>query len=908
MPNYTLTNSAFDSLLGADSVQDNFLIGAAGRLVGTDTVRGGTGTVVDALFVQVAMTLAAADFANVRQIERLTISAAAGANVTLDDAMVASADAAVFLVVGGAGGDTVSGANVLSRALNMSGNAGNDWLVGGAGNDRLAPGTGLDTVDGGAGDDTITAAMADLGAGDVLDGGAGAGDVLRLTSAGVLPAGVTLRGIERIEVNAALTTPLTFRLSAEAAASAAAAVTIAGAGGDDRLLANAAASAVVLLGGAGNDWLAGGSAGDLLSGGSENDTLNGLQGNDTLEGGEGDDRLTGGLGNDLLLGGAGNDLLFGGPGNDTIDLGAGIDRADGGAGNDLYLVPVNELVSNDLISDESGTADTLRLTDVFNPATQGFIGLSISGPLAGRLLGIERFEFGAGNDIFLPGNAIGDSADADVVTVRGGAGDDRLDVSQVARLTTPLGFLLQGDDGADTLIGGRGADTLDGGAGPGLMRGGPGDDLLIVRSIDLGASTVDGEAGNDTLRLVGDETLGPEAFAGVAVFDVIELAAGGQDVTLPTTMGRFNLITIRGSQEDDRIDTSAFAAATQTRIELGAGNDVFVGGEGREWVVAGSGIDDIRVGGGLSNRVIFGPGELTALDIVQADPTTPNDTLVVGVAAGRTLAQGVFAGVQGFDSINLDGGTGSAARLPATLVSQSGQTSVTVNVGFEGMMVDGRAIPSAFRINGGSGNDTLFGGSGANTLVGNGGDDWLIGGPGGDRILLGGTADRNIALIRAVSDGTADINTSQPLTGADSVDGTQFEGNFIMVDYLAFGLQNGILTFFLNPNSNISLNFSAAVLNTVNEIANDDFGSLTAVRNAVGSRLVDNDPNDFEKIILVIGGASNTRFGVYYFEDRDHNATVDSADILRLLAVGTGDVPAFGEDRGFRIASQFDIV
>lgn len=34
--------------------------------------------------------------------------------------------------------------------------------------------------------------------------------------------------------------------------------------------------------------------------------------------------------------------------------------------------------------------------------------------------------------------------------------------------------------------------------------------------------------------------------------------------------------------------------------------------------------------------------------------------------------------------------------------------------------------------------------------------------------------------------------------------------------------------------------------------------------------------------------------------DRDRNTAADSADILRLLAVGTGDVPNFGANRGFR--------
>jgi Ca2+-binding RTX toxin-like protein len=364
--------------------------------------------------------------------------------------------------------------------------------------------------------------------------------------------------------------------------------------------------------------------------------------------------------------------------------------------------------------------------------------------------------------------------------------------------------------------------------------------------------------------------------------------------------------TIRGGAGDDLIDVSAFASNRRVTVELGDGNDTLFGGLGNDTVFAGAGVDEIYVGTGI-NRVTFAAGELSGLDIVSATTATAFDTLVVGVAAGRTLSQGVFAGVSGFDTFNFAGGEGAAVRLPGTLVSQSGQSSVNVNVAGESMAVDGRAIASAFRLDGGVGNDTLFGGSGADTLVGNGGDDVHVGGFGGDRVFLGTSAtSRDIALLRAVSDGTADINTTQSLAGADSVSGTEFEGNFIMVDRFGFGLPDST-TWFVSAGQNISLNYSAARLEGVS-VAADDFGSLTAVRNAVGARFTSNDPLEFEKIILAITGASSTRFGVYYFEDRDHNTTVDSTDILRLLAVGTGAGPTFSGNNGFRLTSEFELL
>ncbi|WP_270935020.1 calcium-binding protein [Falsiroseomonas oryzae] len=912
---YALTASAADSLLGAATETDVFVLSAPGHLVGTDTIQGGGGSFIDMLRINsgLPVTLAAADFANTRGLERILIITAGGAFITLDNAMVASTDQPDFRVLGGVGGDTVYGGAVLATPLVLEGAGGNDLLQGGGGNDLLRPGAGADTMEGGAGADTIEIAIADFDANDRLDGGAGNDDVLVLTGGGVVSQSMSsnLKGIERIQAAAGSAVPIAVNVGAGLATSSGV-LTVVGTSGDDTLNGTHATVALVLQGEAGNDRLTGGAFGDTLLGGSGLDILRGLAGNDVLDGGEGDDRLDGATGNDWLIGGAGNDTLLGGAGADTLDLGTGVDRADGGAGNDLYQVLAGDITSSDLIADESGTEDTLQVLDLFLTLTLSFVGVSISGALAGRIQGIERFLLGSGNDVFLPTNAIGDSADTDVVTVFGGAGNDRLDGSQVARLTAPMAFLFDGGDGADTLVAGRGADTLTAGAGNDRVFGGPGNDLFLMRSADLNAAdTLDGETGTDTLRLLGDEALGPTAFAGLSGIEIIELADGGQAVTLPGAFADglgFTMSTIRGGDGDDFVDVSAFASNRRVYVELGDGNDTLFGGAGNDTVVAGRGVDEIQVGGGI-NRVTFGEGELSGLDIVTATTATAFDTLFVGVADGRTLAQGVFAGVSGFDVFNLISAGTSAVRLPSTLISQSGQASVNVNVGGGGSMaVDGRAIASTFRLDGGTGNDTLFGGSGADTLVGNGGDDVHIGGVGGDRIFLGTSATtRDIALLRAVSDGTADINTTQNIAGADSVSGTEFEGNFIMVDRFGFGLPEET-TWFLGAGDNISLNYSAARLQGVS-IAADDFGSLAAVRTAVGARLTNNDPLQFEKIILVITGASNTRFGVYYFEDRDHNATVDSTDILRLLAVGTGAGPAnTSPTNGFRLTSEFELL
>jgi Ca2+-binding RTX toxin-like protein len=901
-----LLTAGIDTPTGAAGVADTFLIGAAGALAGTDTIAGGIGAVVDVLEVQASMTLAAADFANVRDIERIAITAAAGASVTLADAMVASGDLAFFHVIGGIGADSIDGGLVATRALNLLGGAGNDWLVGGGGNDLLGPGSGADTVLGGAGNDTVSIFPADLGLGDVLDGGAGSLDVLRLAIAGGILRDATLRGFERIEVAAALTTALVVRIAAETAATAAAPLTVAGAGGADVINAAAAATAVVLLGEDGADRLVGGQAGDLLRGGALNDTLVGYFGEDTLEGGDGNDRLLGGLGNDLLRGDAGSDSINGGAGNDTIEAGSGIDTVDGGFGNDWLRFAPGGLGVGDRVIDEQGSADVLEVTG----ATPALIGTVSTSAL---ILGIERFILGAGNDLLFVSTEIGDSADAGVVTVEGGAGNDQLDASGYLALGAPLRVLLRGEDGADTLRGGAGADTLDGGAGRLVAAGGAGSDLIIVAPEALAPavlSSIDGGDGffTDVLRLSEGGAVASDDLANVTGIEAIELSAEGNSIVIRPSLllasPNFEF-TVRGGAGEDVVDNTLGPAGENLRVELGAGDDSFFGGAGIEKVFAGSGNDRILLGGG-NNTAIFGAGEFSALDVVTASTTGTNDTLEVTLLAGRTLGAAAFDGIVGIDRFDFQGAAGASLRLPSDLVTQSGQTSIRVNVDVnaagDGATVDGRAA-GRIDYDGSLGDDLLLGGTGADTLRGNGGSDTIVGGRGGDIITLadGNPATLDFAVITSILERTVDINgtlSALELAAADRVSGTESLGNYIAVEWRALGLADA-RSVVLGTTESVAFDVGANILNTANEIAGNAFGSLTAVRNAVGAKMGAGTIGD--RTILVIGGADEMEFGVYLFEDGDNNATIDVADTLYLLAIGSGDVPAVADDRGFTL-------
>lgn len=207
--------------------------------------------------------------------------------------------------------------------------------------------------------------------------------------------------------------------------------TVVGGGGNDKL-----------WGEAGNDALWGGLGHDTARGGDGHDKLSGQTGNDRLYGGNGNDTLNGGGGNDLLMGDGGGDLLSSGAGHDTLSGGAGLDTLDGGEGDDLFLLTGDHDViaggaGNDLVSYAAYTGPVLALAlEADN---------SVSTGLRETVTGVEGI--------------IG-SAQQDFVTLRangwaiGGGGSDQLGSGFVFG---GIGITanLQGDDGNDTLLGGR---------------------------------------------------------------------------------------------------------------------------------------------------------------------------------------------------------------------------------------------------------------------------------------------------------------------------------------------------------------------------------------------------------------------------------------------------------------------
>ena len=305
---------------------------------------------------------------------------------------------------------------------------------------------------------------------------------------------------------------------------------------------------------AGSDLFIGRGGGDVLSDGSQGngadgDVLKGGAGGDQLVAGRGADELYGGTGDDWFQDALGNNTLRGGGGNDRFDSGLGDDTIFGGAGVDssrYIAIPRGSGAQlghcNDIIADLS--------TGVASGKDFGF----------DALRGIEDLATSGGDDVltgdhrdntfYVGGPCPGGGAPAQLNSVVGGGGSDRIDfngstwdysvdayavevdlstgtavqrspyddgvmetiVGSVENVTgTPYPDVIYGDNGpnrlsgafpqgkgqADKIYGRGGNDRLSGSDGPDTISGDEGDDTLRGLS---GNDRLDGGPGDNLVR------------------------------------------------------------------------------------------------------------------------------------------------------------------------------------------------------------------------------------------------------------------------------------------------------------------------------------------------------------------------------------------------------------------------
>ncbi|MBF0626633.1 MAG: DUF4347 domain-containing protein [Magnetococcales bacterium] len=247
-------NDYLDGGAGADRMvgglgNDTYIVGSTGDTT-TEEADAGSDLVQSAI----TWTLGA-------NVETLMLTGTAAINGT--------GNALDNVLIGNGGDNTLDGSGGNDT---LNGGSGNDVLFGGLGNDLLDGGAGVDRMIGGGGNDTYTVGSAD----ETVTEGVSAGTDL---------------------VQSAVTWTL---------------------GANVENLTLTGTRAIYGVGNALNNT--------LIGNGGDN-TLNGEDGDDLLRGGAGHDKLYGGAGNDQLVGGNGEELLSGGAGADQFKY---LQAAEGG--------------------------------------------------------------------------------------------------------------------------------------------------------------------------------------------------------------------------------------------------------------------------------------------------------------------------------------------------------------------------------------------------------------------------------------------------------------------------------------------------------------------------------------------------------------------------------------------------
>ena len=558
-----------DSLLGLDG--DDTLNGGAG----IDTLIGGLGDdiyVVDSTTdviielanqegkdtIQSSVTFSLASLTN---IENLTLTGTTAINGT-----------------GDAGDNAILG-NVANNILN--GGAGKDYFWGDEGGDTLTGGEGDDTLNGGAGIDTLIGGLGD--------------DIYIVDSTTDVITELAFQGTDMVRSAVSFTLELLANIE-NLRLEGMGEINGTGNAGDNAILGNAAKN--ILNGGAGKDYFWGDEGGDTLNGGEGDDTLNGGAGKDFLTGDSGGDRfvyvkmtdyltVTDSLTDSLLANfdkisdfnaNANNDLFLlrtARTGFQNAGVVAALDNAAITAKLTAANFGANSAASFTLVSGETFVAIN-DATAGFNQATDAIIEVTgLTGTLGlgnfvvlglGNLVqftgtnGNDIIIGGVGNEILLglDGNDELNGATGND-SIIGGAGNDTL-----------LGL-----DGRDTLNGGEGDDTLNGGAGIDTLIGGLGNDIYIVDST-TDVITELALQGTDMVRSYVSFTL--------------ELLANIENLRLEG-MGAIN-------GTGDAGDNAILGNVANNILNGGAGKDYLWGDKGNDTLNGGEGNDTLNGGAG----------------------------------------------------------------------------------------------------------------------------------------------------------------------------------------------------------------------------------------------------------------------------------------------------------------------
>jgi Ca2+-binding RTX toxin-like protein len=179
--------------------------------------------------------------------------------------------------------------------------------------------------------------------------------------------------------------------------------------------------------------------------------------------------------------------------------------------------------------------------------------------------------------------------------------DDTVTISAGAKTS------VNGDEGDDTITGGRFAERIDGGPGRDHVDAGGGNDTLVGTLNDPGPDVLDGGPGLDLLTYAGRKDDVVVNFRAsdrpfLDLFSNVEDATGGDGND--TLIGADTAQTLDGGAGDDRVIGNG-------------GNDRLIGGPGRDKLSGGDGSDTLSISDHEADNVVCGTGSDGVLQLIE---------------------------------------------------------------------------------------------------------------------------------------------------------------------------------------------------------------------------------------------------------------------------------------------------
>lgn len=760
-----------------------------------------------------------------------------------------------------------------SAAINASGNALNNTIVGNSAENIINGLLGLDTMLGGAGNDTYYVDNA----ADAVQEIAGDGTDLvlssvsytlsdyveNLTLSGTSSISATGNAFDNLLTGNGANNTLTGALGNDTLDGGAGVDTLVGGGGDDTYFVDSTGEIITELTSEGTD-IVNSSVTCSLASNLENLTLIGVSAingagntlNNSLRGNSAANTLTGAAGNDSLDGGAGIDYLVGGLGDDTyyVDTSSDVVTENASEGTDLVHASVTYTIGANVENitligsgNINGTGNSLNNILTGNNSANALSGGAGSDTLVGGV-GNDTLDGGAGTDSLIGG--VGDDiytvdATTDIITELGGEGVDLVNSSVTFTLATNIENLtltgttaisgtgntldnyLTGNSAANSLSGAAGNDSLSGGAGIDTLVGGTGNDSYYIDTASDVITELAGE-GIDTVFSTVTYTLAA---------NVDNLTLSGTTAINGTGNTLNNLINgnsaanlLSGSSGNDTL----MGASGNDSLDGGAGSDSLLGGAGNDVYTVDSSADVIvemltegtdtvnasttfTLSDNVENLTLTGSSAINATGNTLANVLTGNSAAntLTGGGGNDSLSGGAGAdtmiGGLGDDVYTVD----ATGDVITELVSEgtdlvNSSVTLTLSANVENLTLTGT---TAINGTGNTLNNVLTGNSAANSLTGGLGNDTLNGGVGADS-MIGGAGDDNYSVER-----TTDVITELAGEGTDSVSSS-----------VTYTLGNNV--------ENLTLTGSSAINGTGNALNN------TLVGNSVANSLAGAAGND----------------------------------------------------------------